>query len=40
MEQVTLTQEQQEAGRAERLGEVGTMPPCPFCGVARVKRSQ
>jgi hypothetical protein len=35
----TMTHEQQEAARRERLAEVGTEPPCPFCGVPRVRRS-
>ncbi len=39
MEQRTLTFEEQEANRRERLAEVGTMPPCPFCRKPRVARS-
>ena len=35
----TMSYEEQEAARAVRLAEVGTEPPCPFCGKARVKRS-
>jgi hypothetical protein len=27
------------ATREERLNEVGTLPPCPFCGRLRVQRS-
>lgn len=34
-----MTYEEQEQARAERLAEVGTMPPCPFCGRPRVERS-
>lgn len=34
-----LTYEQQEENRRERLAEVGTEPPCPFCGNPRVGRS-
>lgn len=39
MEIPTLTFEQQEANRKERLEEVGAMPTCPFCGKPRVARS-
>ena len=39
MDQKTLTYEQQEANRKDRLAEVGTMPPCPFCKKPRVERS-
>ena len=39
MEIKTLTYEQQEANRQERLSEAGTMPPCPFCHNPRVERS-
>jgi hypothetical protein len=39
MAQDMMTYEQQEVERLERLNEVGTMPPCPFCGRARVQRS-
>ena len=35
----TLTYEQQEANRRDRLAEVGTLPECPMCGRARVQRS-
>lgn len=35
----TMTFDQQEAARRERLSEVGTEPPCPFCQKPRVKRS-
>lgn len=31
--------QQQDASRAERLAEVGSEPPCPFCQRPRVKRS-
>ena len=34
-----LTPEQQEANRLDRLNEVGTEPPCPFCQRPRVLRS-
>ena len=34
-----LTPEQQEANRLDRLNEVGTEPPCPWCGRPRVSRS-
>lgn len=34
-----MTVSEQEAARQERLNEVGTEPPCPFCLVARVRRS-
>lgn len=34
-----ITDEQREAGRKERLEEVGTMSPCPFCKRPRVERS-
>ena len=34
-----LTYEEQEKMRAEALAEKGTMPPCPFCKVPRVERS-
>ncbi len=34
-----VTYEQQEMDRRERLSEVGTEMPCPFCKVPRVKRS-
>ena len=34
-----LTLEQQEANRQDRMNEVGTEPPCPFCRRPRVKRS-
>jgi hypothetical protein len=35
----TMTFEQQEAARRERLAEVGTEPPCPFCQRSRATRS-
>ena len=38
MDEQTLRAEQ-EAVNLERLAEVGTCPPCPFCGVPRVQRS-
>jgi hypothetical protein len=34
-----MTYEEQEQLRQDRLGEVGTEPPFPSCGRARVKRS-
>lgn len=34
-----MTLEQSEVARQERLKEIGTEPPCPFCGKARVTRS-
>jgi hypothetical protein len=34
-----LTYEDQELNRLDRLSEVGTEPPCPFCGRAMVLRS-
>lgn len=34
-----LTIEEAEANRQDRMNEVGTMPPCPRCGRARVQRS-
>lgn len=33
-----LTYEQQEANRLERMNEVGTEPPCPFCQRLRADR--
>lgn len=33
-----LTYEEQEANRQDRLNEVGTEPPCPFCQRPRVSR--
>jgi predicted RNA-binding Zn-ribbon protein involved in translation (DUF1610 family) len=39
MEQRTLTYEEQECERRERLAELGTEPPCPLCGKSRVSRS-
>jgi ribosomal protein L37AE/L43A len=36
-EQVTYAE--QEESRRERLSEVGTEPPCPFCQRPRVKRT-
>ena len=38
MEIRTLTFEEQELNRKERLNEVGTEPPCPWCGKPRVLR--
>jgi len=35
----TMTYDQQEAARQERLSEVGTEAPCPFCQKPRVTRS-
>jgi hypothetical protein len=34
-----LTYEEQEANRQDRLNEVGTLSPCPFCRKPRVQRS-
>jgi predicted RNA-binding Zn-ribbon protein involved in translation (DUF1610 family) len=34
-----LTREEQEAMRQAAMNEPGTEPPCPFCGRARVLRS-
>ena len=34
-----LTHEQREEARQARLGEVGTLSPCPFCRTPRVQRS-
>lgn len=34
-----MSYEEQEAARQERLSEVGTEMPCPFCNRPRVKRS-
>lgn len=34
-----VTREETEGAKAERLAEVGTMPPCPFCKRPRVQRS-
>ena len=39
MEIRTLTYEEQEANRKDRLAEVGTEPACPLCGKLRVVRS-
>jgi ribosomal protein L37AE/L43A len=39
MEQRTMTYEEQEEARRERLAEVGTEPACPFCQRPRVRRS-
>jgi ribosomal protein L37AE/L43A len=33
-----LTYEEQELNRQDRLNEVGTEPPCPFCRRPRVNR--
>jgi hypothetical protein len=38
-DQKWLTEEEQQARREKVLSEVGTEPPCPWCGVPRVKRS-
>ena len=35
----SMTINEQEAARQERLSEVGTLSPCPFCGKARVQRN-
>lgn len=35
----TLTHEQQDANRRDRLAEKGTEAKCPFCHKARVRRS-
>jgi hypothetical protein len=35
-----LTYEEQELNRQERLNEVGTEPPCPFCQKPRVLRGE
>jgi hypothetical protein len=34
-----LTDAEREAARLDRLSEVGMEPACPFCGMARVGRS-
>jgi hypothetical protein len=34
-----LTYEEQEANRLDRVNEVGTLAPCPFCQKPRVQRS-
>lgn len=34
-----LTYEEQEANRQDRLNEVGTEAPCPWCQRPRVRRS-
>ena len=34
-----LTYEEQESMRKDAMDEVGTEPPCPFCGRPRVSRS-
>ena len=36
---VELNQQMLEAAREASRSEVGTMPPCPFCKVPRVERS-
>jgi hypothetical protein len=36
---MTLTYEEQELLRQDRLNEKGTAPPCPLCGRPRVQRS-
>ena len=38
MEIKTLTYDEQEAVRKERLNEPGTQAPCPFCQRPRVQR--
>ena len=38
-EWATMTREEQDKERQERLNESGSEPPCPFCGVPRVRRS-
>ena len=35
----TMTPKQQDEARQFRLDELGTEPPCPFCGKPRVARS-
>jgi ribosomal protein L37AE/L43A len=35
----TMTLKEQEEARQERLNEVGSEPPCPFCQRQRVSRS-
>lgn len=39
MEIRTMTLKEQEEARQERLNEVGTEPPCPWCKRPRVSRS-
>lgn len=39
MEYQGMTFEEQESARQDRLNEMGTMPPCPFCSRPRVERS-
>lgn len=34
-----MTNEEKDQARLERLSEVGTEPPCPFCRRPRVERS-
>jgi hypothetical protein len=34
-----LTQEAIQAARDSQINEVGTLPPCPMCGVPRCQRS-
>ena len=34
-----VTREELEASRQAMLNEVGTLPPCPWCGKPRVQRS-
>jgi ribosomal protein L37AE/L43A len=34
-----LSYEEQEANRLERINELGTEPPCPFCKRPRVERT-
>jgi ribosomal protein L37AE/L43A len=38
-ERETMTQTQSDVARQERLNEVGTEPPCPFCQRPRVTRN-
>ena len=35
----TMSLAEAEQARQDRLNEVGTEPPCPFCGRPRVSRS-
>jgi hypothetical protein len=39
MEQRTMSYEEQEAARRERLAEVGTLSPCPMCQTPRCLRT-
>ena len=38
-EKLQWTEADRESARRDRLNEVGSEPPCPFCGVPRVSRS-